>query len=237
MSVQTKTTPESSLEINKTSVNASIDNSISASVSIGTNANKDTGISVGANCKTGTVASAGAGLDGKNVYTNISYSDTTEVHTTIDAKAGSHGVGGSGTVDAYAKTGTELEANLKVGVNGADVSAGASTGSYVGVDAESTPNMRGVSTTGGAGVTVGDHFEIGGGGQATYTNGKVSLGVSGDVSALIGIEVDASVTIDTKQIQHDAIVVAKETTKVVKQTENVAKKAGKDIKKTFKKIF
>jgi hypothetical protein len=255
MSTHIKTQPESSTEVTKTSASASIDNSISAEASIGCNANKDTGIEVGASIKTGTVASAGAGLDNKNVFVEVSYSDTTEAHLTTDATVGYHGVGGNTSVDLYAKSGTEIEANLTVGANGANVSAGASTGTYVGVDAEGTLNIRGVSATGGAGVTIGDHFEAGGGAQATYEKGKVTVGISGDVAALVGIEVDASVSIDTKQIQKDAITIAntavkteqiveshtkdvvKDVVKVEKKVENTTKKIGKDIKKGIKKVF
>ena len=129
-----------------------------------------------------------------------------------------------------------------------NINAGASTGSYIGVDAEGAVNMRGVSATGGAGVTVGDHFEVGGGAQATYEKGKIQVGVSGDVAALVGIEVDASVSIDTNQIQKDVINtekviehvvndIAKDVHKTENKIENTAKKAGKDIKKGFKKVF
>ncbi len=259
MSVEIKTQPQSSAEVTKKSASVSIDNSISVDASIGVSANKDTGITIGASAKTGTVASAGAGLDGNNVFVEVSYSDTTEIHTTVEAKVGSHGIGGSGSVDAYAKSGTEIEASMKVGQNGVKAEGGVSSGSYVGVDAEGTIKARGVSGTAGAGVTVGDHLEIGGGGEASFEHGKLNLGISGDVAALVGVEVDANISIDTKQIQHDAVLVANETVKVEKivqdttkevvkdvskeavkvekKVENTAKKVGKDIKKGFKKIF
>jgi hypothetical protein len=248
MSLEIKTQPQSSAQVTNTSVSASIDNSISFDANIGVNANKDTGIAVGASAKTGTIASAGAGLDGKNVFVEVSYSDTTEIHATVEAKVGSHGVGTSGSVDAYAKSGTEMQASMKVGQNGVKAEGGVSSGSYVGVDAEGTIKARGVSGTGGAGITVGDHFEIGGGGEASFEQGKINLGISGDVAALVGVEVDAGVSVDTKQIQHDAIAVANETVKVekivesqvketTKKVENTAKKVGKDIKKGMKKIF
>jgi hypothetical protein len=250
-----KTKPESSLDINNKSINASVDNSISASASIGINSNKNTGIEVGASVKTGTVTSAGAGMDGNNVFLDVSYSDTTEAHITANAKAGSNGVGVLTGVDAYAKSGTELELATKIGQTGVKVNAGASTGSYVGVDAIGTVNARGVSASGGAGVTVGEHLEAGGGAEATFEKGKINIGVSGDVAVLVGLEVDASVSIDTNQIQKDAETVAHsvvKTEKIVesevkhitndickteKKVENTAKKAGKDIKKGLKKVF
>jgi hypothetical protein len=233
--MSTQTQAESYVLVTKRSVDVSIDNSISACASIGASANNETSIEVGASVKTGTISSAGAGLDGKNIYIGGSYSDTTECHVTVDASVGSHGVSTDASVDAYAKTGTELEGNMKVGANGAVVSAGASTGSYVGVDAEGTIKARGISATGGAGVTVGDHFEVGGSAEATYTNGKINLGVSGDVAALVGLEVDANVSIDTKQIQHDAITIANTTVKVEKIVEStVSHEAVKVEKKKWK---
>ena len=66
MSVEIKTQPTQNAQVTKTSVSASIDNSIQASATIGTG-NKNASIDVGASVKTGTVANASAGLDGKNV--------------------------------------------------------------------------------------------------------------------------------------------------------------------------
>ncbi len=250
---QIKTKPESSVEVTKDSVSVYIDNSISAEASVIVG-NNNASIEAGASIKTGTVASASAGLDGKNIYVDVSYSDTTEAHITVDSNTNYHGVGGSISGDAYAKVGNEVSANLSVGDKGVNIGAGASTGSCVGVDGQGTVNMRGVSGTAGAGVSIGDHFEVGGGGQATYEKGKVTVGVNGDVAALIGAEVDLNVTIDTKQIQHDAIAVANEALKIEHQVENIAKdsshtvtnttkkatneikKVGNDVKKAFKKI-
>jgi hypothetical protein len=250
---QVKVAPESSVEITKNSASGSIDNSISAGASVGVG-NKNASVEVGANVKTGTIASASGGLDGKNAYVNVSYSDTTEAHITVNANTNYHGVGGSVSGDAYAKVGNEASANLSVGDKGINVGAGASTGSCVGIDGQGTVKMRGVSGTAGAGVSVGDHFEVGGGGQATYEKGKVTVGVSGDVAVLVGAEVDVSLTVDTKQIQQDVVAVANEAVKVEHIVENVAKdasntitnttkkassdvkKAGNDVKKAFKKI-
>ena len=255
MSVEIKTQPTKNSQITKTSVLASIDNSIQASATIGTG-NKNASIDVGASVKTGTVANASAGLDGKNVYVNVGYSDTTEAHLTSNSNVNYHGVGNSSSVDAYAVSGTQLEASMMVGKKGVDVSAGASSGTYVGVDATTTVNLRGASGTVSGGVTVGDHLEIGGGGKATYDNGKVTMGVSGEVALLVGAEVDLEVSVDTKQIQKDANTaihtIDNEANKIIhsnevktathtveqgaKEASKTVNKAGKDVKKAFKKI-
>ena len=110
--------------------------------------------------------------------------------------------------------------------------------------------------TASGGVTVGDHFEIGGGGKATFENGKATIGVSGDVAALVGLEVDVEMSVDTKQIQKDANIaintVVNETNKIIhsdevkqtthaidngiKETSKAVNKAGNDVKKAFKKL-
>ncbi len=134
-----------------------------------------------------------------------------------------------------------------VGKKGVDVSAGASSGTYVGVDASTTINLREASATATGGVTVGDHLEIGGGAKATFDHGKATVGVSGDVAVLVGAEVDLSVTVDTHQIQKDVNTVVNvmdnKINNSVHTVEHKAEqgikevsKAGKDLKKAFKKI-
>ena len=205
----------------------------SASASVGTS---NASLGVGVSAKTGTVAAAGAGLDGNNVYANVSYSDTTEIHATVDTQVNYKGAGTSVGVDAYAKSGNELEAHALVGSKGVDAGATVSTGTYVGVGATNTTSIRGASVTTGAGVTVGDHFEAGGSGTATFIDGKATLGVSGDLAAVVGLKVDTSITVDTKQMQKDANKVANEASKATNSVASGAKKAGNDVSKAMKKI-
>ena len=87
--------------------------------------------------------------------------------------------------------------------------------------------------------------------EATFKDGKATVGVSGDVAALIGLEVDASVTVDTKQIAQDATTVAHAAETVVNATpqvvntvvhettsvvNNAAKEADKAAKTAARKI-
>jgi hypothetical protein len=116
MSVEIKTQPNSSVEVTNTSASVSIDNSIQASASIGTSNNIsgiNANIDIGASVKTGTIASASAGLENDNVFANISYSDTTEAHITSNSSINYNGLGNTNSVDAYAKSGTELELETK----------------------------------------------------------------------------------------------------------------------------
>ena len=181
-------------------------------------------VEVGASVKTGTEAEVKAGLIDNNVVVEMSYSDTTEAHVTASGSVGAEGVGVAVGVDAYAKTGTEASANMSVGQNGVSAGAEASIGNCVGVDAEATVGLREASVTAGAGVNIGEHLEVGGSAGATFDKGVATVSVSGDVAALIGVEADVSVSIDTNQIVKDSVVVAKESEKVVNTVVNEAPK-------------
>ena len=51
-----------------------------------------------------------------------------------------------------------------------------------------------------------DHFAAGAGGQATYNDGKVTIGVSGDLAAYVGIDgVDVSGSMDFKQLVREGL--------------------------------
>ena len=238
---------DAEVHLTDSSIGVSYDNSIEASA--GASVSTDyASAAVEVSAKTGTVASVDAGLDGNNVYANVSYSDTTEAHIKVEGSIGYEGVGAGASVDAYVKQGTEAEAHMSAGENGIAAGASASIGTAVGVDAEGTIGLREASATAGAGVSVGEHFEAGGSAEATFRGGKATVGITGDVAALIGVEADVSVTVDTHQIQRDSEAVAKETTKaavvVADQTVKVAEKTGnaitrgaKDLGKKMKKAF
>ena len=104
-------------------------------------------------------------------------------------------------------------------------------------------------------IKINNHFEAGGSGEATFKDGVATVGVSGDVAALVGLEVDVSVKVDTNQIVSDAKVVAHESEQVVNvvapvvnqtvnvvndtvnQTVNKAEKEVNKIGNSFKKAF
>ena len=206
---------------------ASVDyqNTIEAEAAVSVS-DKYASVGASASVKAGTKASASGGLDGNNAYVEASYSDTTEAHVTVDAAVNYKGFGGSVSGDAYAKSGNEASASVEAGQNGLSMAANVSSGSCVGVDGESTIDLREASATAGAGVSVGEHFEAGGSGEATFKHGKATIGVSGDLAAVVGLEVDVSVTVDTHQIQKDTMTGIAEATKATKDT-------GKAIKKIF----
>jgi hypothetical protein len=222
--------------IDGTAVDLKLDTTTKVEASIGAS-NDYASVEVGASVKTGTEAEFKAGLIDNNVVVEASYSDTTEAHITAEASIGAEGVGIGGNVDAYAKSGTEASVAMSVGQNGVSAGAEASIGNCVGVDGQATIGVREASGTVGGGVSIGEHLAAGGSGEATFKDGVATVGVSGDVAALIGLKVDASVSVDTKQIQKDTKAVEKvvektiipETTKVVN---TVVDKTGQAINDT-----
>jgi hypothetical protein len=243
--------------IDGTAVDLKLDTTTKAEASIGAS-NDYASVEVGASIKTGTEAEFKAGLIDNNIVVEASYSDTTEAHITASASVGTEGVGIGGSVDAYAKSGNEANVAMSVGQNGVSAGAGASVGSCVGVDGEVTVGLREASGTVGGGVSVGEHFEAGGSGEATFKDGVATIGVSGDIAALVGLEVDVSVKVDTNQIVNDGKVVAdtvvhkvvpevvdtstkvvntvaSETTKVVNDVGHKTKKEADNIGKKIKK--
>jgi hypothetical protein len=217
---------------------ASYDGSISGSAGVSTG-NDNASASLEVSGKIGTIASVKGGLDGNNVYVGASYSDTSEAHLTVSGEVGYEGVGGAASADAYVKSGTEAELSIAAGQNGVAASAGASIGNAAGVDAEATLNMREASVTGGAGVSIGEHFEAGAGGEATFKGGKATIGVSGELAAIVGLDVDVSVTVDTKQIQKDTTkatnIVIKEAPKAINTAVHETAKVGNTIANESKK--
>ncbi len=241
--------------VEETSASITIDNTISAEAAVKFNADYASA-ELGVSAKTGTIVEVEAGLIDNNIVVAASYSDTTEVHATVGCEVGIEGVGIGGSVDAYAKTGNEGSISMSVGQNGVSVGAEGSIGNCVGVDGSETIHLREASATVGAGVSIGEHLEAGGSGEATFKNGVATVGVTGEVAAIVGIDVDVSVSIDTNQIRKDSEKVANETVKVsntvanetvkvsntianetkniTKSVDNGLKKMGKGIKKLFR---
>jgi hypothetical protein len=247
MSFSAESNNEASCEIiDGTAVDLKLDTTTKVEASIGTS-NDYASVEIGASIKTGTEAELKAGLIDNNVVVEASYSDTTEAHITASGSVGAEGVGIGANVDAYAKSGTEASVNFSAGQNGVSAGAEASIGNCVGVDGEATIGLREVSGTVGGGVSIGEHLEAGGSAGATFNKGVATVSISGDVAALIGAEVDLSVSINTNQIQKDTKVITKsvenvapvitnETVKAANEVVNTGKKAGKEIDKIGKKM-
>jgi hypothetical protein len=229
----------------------SVNESVSASGSVGTgNDQMNTSIEGYIGVDMSAEAHVSVGASGLNA--GAEYREVAQASVTAEGAIQQDGIGGvSGSATVYVKTGTELEGHVVAGDRGLDVGAGASIGTAAGVDAEISCSDRYTSTTVGTGVSIGEHFEVGGSAQATYEHGVVTVGVGGDVAALVGLDVDVAISVDTKQIVSDvekAVPVVEKTANTTlhavdnatKTTTNAisngANSTTKSVKKAFKKI-
>ena len=188
----------------------------------------------------GHLVANNTGLD-----TGASYTDIVYTQASVEGSVGADGIVGVGSsATVYAKVGTEVEAHVVAGTHGVDVGAEASIGSAVGVDATVTETTRYTEATVGAGVSVGEHFEAGGSAAATCKHGVVDVNVSGDLAAVIGLDVDVGVKVDTNQIVNDgkeAVHIVENTVPVVTNTatsviSTVSSTVSKGIKSTTNSI-
>lgn len=225
-------------------MNVSISESISknGSANIG---NEDMEASIGGSVGIDIGAEIHVEADKSGISMEAEYHEVAQASATASGTAEKEGVGISGTGTVYAKIGTEIEGYMDAGKHGVDVGAGASIGDAVRIDAEITESARYVSGTAGAGVNIGEHFEAGGSAQATYDKGIVTVGVAGDVAALIGLDIDVSASIDTNQIVKDgkevvhiaekvAPVITSTTNKAVNTVESTTNKAVNTVTNTAK---
>lgn len=222
------------------SVNAGFDNTMGAGASIG-GGNKNAGGNAYVDGKTGQQANFDAGLDGNNAYAEGGASSMTEAHAggegQVSQDAGPIGdVGASTSVDGYVKQGVGAEASGQAGEQGVAASGETFAGTAAGVDAAGTIDTGIVSTTASGGVSVGEQVGIGGGGEATYKDGEVTLGVSGEAAALLGLDVDVKQSIDVGAAVDTGKATVKAADDVAHGTENVAKDIGSSASKTTKKV-
>ena len=94
-----------------------------------------------------------------------------------------------------------------------------------------TESLRYGAATVGGGVSVGEHFEAGGSAEATFHNGVAVVKVGGDVAALVGLEVDVGVAVDTNASVHDGKVVTKVAEDKSKTVAKVAVEESKVVAK------
>ena len=176
--------------------------------------------------------------DGLTAETSTQYGTKVEITAegNITDKTTGFGVGGSAT--ATMQSGAFVDASVEAGKHGVAVDGGASIGESAGVEATVTGRNRYTEGTVGAGVSIGEQLSIGGGGEATYKDGKLTIGVNGDVAALLGAEVDVKGTVDIGKAVNDTVHVANQVADVSKDAgrtiNNAAKDTGKAINKTTK---
>jgi hypothetical protein len=236
---------------------ASVDETLAASGSVSVG-NDNANAQIGGVVEIKFAAEEHLQADATGIDAGASYTEVIQASASASGSVEKEGFGVAAETNVYIKTGTELEGHVVAGDHGVNIGAGASIGNAAGVDAQITESARYIEATAGAGVSIGEHFEAGGSAQATCEHGIINVGVTGDIAALIGVDVDVAVNVDTKQIVSDGkqVVHAVETfTPVVQKTADIAvhnvehvatsaahtisngvSGATKSVKKAFKKI-
>lgn len=222
---------QTSAEVDGNTVSAEFDNTIGAEASASAG-NENAGGTVYAGVETGQQANFEAGLDGNNVYVDAGASSMTEAHLGAEGQvsqdAGPIGeVGASAGVDAYAQQGMSAEASAQVGDEGIAVSGETFAGTAVGVDATGTIDMGLGSTTATGGVSIGEQVGVGAGGEATYKDGELTVGVSGEAAALVGVDVDLEQSVDVGAVVDTGEAAAKAADDAAKAADDAAKAAQK----------
>lgn len=138
------------------------------------------------------------------------------------------GLGVSGTGSLVMKEGLFTEVNVNAGTTCLDAQADLSIGASIGVEGQTTVETKYTSSTIGAGTSIGDELAIGGGCKATYEQGIINLGVSGDVAVGLGLEVDVSGSLNINKIAQDT---TQTTNKIVHDTTKVTNKVVHDATK------
>jgi len=164
---------------------------------------------------------ASGGWDGRNA------SATAEVQGGASVSASStNSVSGGGvtyTNEAHAGASAELYAGgtVQAGKDGASGKAGAEVGASVGVGgSHGIYDKNGNGIQSGAEVSVGAQAGAVVEAGATMNNGVVTLGGTGEVALIGGVEFNASVSVDTKPAQKGIKNVVKDATKVALKIAN-----------------
>jgi hypothetical protein len=195
----------------------------------------DASISVAAQSGVFIDTNISANKEGLNMATSVEVGDKVEVtaEASITNTLTDTGVSITGTTTV--QSGTFVNASLEVDTHGVAADASASIGSSMGVSGTVTEAARYTSTTVGAGVSCGEELAIGGGAEATYNHGVVTVGVSGDVAALVGVNVDVSTSVNVGHVVEDGKVVVEKvqtvTAPVLSEVEKKANVIGQEAQK------
>lgn len=187
----------------------------------------------------GVSASAGAGVKDGNAHAGVHFMDGARAEVGTTGSVGDKNIGGvNGGASIEVKSGTFVDASVVAGKNGVNAEGGASLGSSVEVGAGVGMDSRYSGGSVGAGVSIGEQLGASGGVTATAKDGKLTLGVQGDVAALVGVDADVKVDVNYGTIAHDVTSASHSVTDAAHTATNAvsstAKKTGKAIKKTFK---
>ena len=135
------------------------------------------------------------GKDGMEVSAKLYAGVVTELKARYGVQLTEHlGVGGAGTTSSFIYA--VAEAQAAIGERGVEATLGAEVGVGMGVSGEGSFTLAGVTVGAGAGISSGFQAGFSGSGHATYEDGVVSFGLSGDLALLLGVEVDFNIDLD-----------------------------------------
>jgi hypothetical protein len=148
-----------------------------------------------------TVSAAAEARLSAQVSGNVSVS-TTYVPSTRASAEGEAGafVGAGAAGDGGAYYGGD-----KYGASG---EGSASAGAGVTAGGAAAGSAAGLGGGAGASVKAGWVVAAGGGGAATYDDGSIHLGFTGELAAFVGVKIDVHIEIDTKAVEETALLVA-----------------------------
>ncbi len=107
---------------------------------------------------------------------------------------------GTVSVSTYARVGANNEISYGDGQYGAAGEAGAEAGIMATATGYTSGSVGGVGGNAEGGVSAGLGVGASAGGTAKFDNGEFTLGVSGELALLIGIELDVELVIDTNDV-------------------------------------
>lgn len=116
--------------------------------------------------------------------------------------------GGSVSVSSYAYVTSEQELAYGGGKYGASTEGEIAAGHMATAEGYGSGSVAGIGGGAGAGVSAGTGVGIGGGATAMYDHGEITLGVNGDVAALLGVEADIEVNVDINEVADTAELIA-----------------------------
>lgn len=162
-----------------------------------------------ANASASASAEAGAGLQGNNAVAggSVEIVVRTEAGVSAQAQADATLLGiqlaeaqAQGSASTYTEVYVRADGSVKVGQDGVEVKAGAIAGYGVGAGAEGSAGVNtvvgGASIKGGTEVSIGAQVGAEGEAHATYKDGKIAIGISGEAALLVGLDADIDTEID-----------------------------------------
>jgi hypothetical protein len=139
-----------------------------------------------------------AGPDGLLISGEVYAQVAATVEQTVWTQYQTAKFGGGMEAKVFAEAGAD--GTLQLDNKGVTGEAGLYAGAGVGFDGEGTVGLAGVDATLGAAVSIGLQVGFEAGAHVTYDEGIISLGLTGELSLLLGVQFDFTITIDVNQL-------------------------------------